>query len=242
MVDNSDEITHWRKSRLPEIPRASQLRDHCYLCGKRRSGLQKEHIIPKVVFKPFHTSSRITLKCCPDCHELKSRDDEYVSRAIQATSFVPESETAFSNLVRGFERQGAGQGLRNDFIQRFKPIEWRRDSGLYMGKAPALHLDSERVDRYCERISKGLWVRYTLGIIDWDGYDIDIRFQQVTQGNRLMQDVQPFMKEARFGEYWRNIISYFGDCNEHHAVWCLIFYGSHLFVVSFGPSQSNKSG
>jgi len=132
-----------RRPLFPVAP-TSELRQHCYLCGNSKMLLEVEHVVPRIMFAPNSPPEYVKLWSCRSCNKTKGKDDEYVTRYLQATSFTSAAKQGFGNAIRGFQRPLAGRGIHKDMIDRMKKVEVRSAGGIHLGATSALLLDSDR--------------------------------------------------------------------------------------------------
>lgn len=250
-------IVEFRQMEVPKplvyenfgIPDPSQLREmmqKCYLCGTGAEeltsdeSLQVEHVIPKVVFAPYNPQRYVKLAACRKCNKDKGFHDEYVTRYLQATSFVPSAYDGIKEAIRGFQNasgRGANVGLLNDLRARTTSLEMRSEGGFYLGNSPGLLLDIDRFKIYCSNIAKGLFVRNSLQFYDWDLYEIDVFFDQVAQNREMFDDehYRDFRSRTRFMERWGRTFYYRGDFDKGASMWQMVLYSSYIVTVTMIP-------
>ena len=79
----------------------------CYLCLQEMHGKHtKEHVISKVLFRPFQISNPILLNACLECNKKKGYEEEYVARQLQATSSNIKGREALKKSLKNRERGG----------------------------------------------------------------------------------------------------------------------------------------
>lgn len=217
----------------PPIPTDSLLRTHCYLCAQPHKNLEVEHVVPRVLFKGYDPGHYVKLWSCRECNAAKGLDDEFITRQIQATSFTPEAKAGFEHAVRGFQRGGQGKGMYHELRNRMEKVEARTSGGIILGQVPAFRIDYERFDRFFSNIAKGLFVRNSLTIHDWQEFEVNIQFEQGIQSMDLYHDplLESIRRDMKYSQYWENIFTYFTDFGHDHSASFLVFYSSYTVVV-----------
>ena len=159
---------------------------------------------------------------------------------MQASSFVDPAISGFQNALRGFQRPNSRRGLARDMADRLTKVPFTTAAGIYLGDAPALQLDGARFEQFVIRIAKGLWVRTSLSLFDWSQYNITCQIEQAIQSEELFRDpvVSNIRKISRYGEYWKNICSYFTDFTDQSSISILIFYSSYSTVITIVNKKS----
>ncbi len=103
-------IEHRTKNKLPKIEKNNPINITCYLCNSISTSLTEEHVIPKIIFRPNKPSHYTKLYACKKCNQEKGKNDERISRFLQATSFSKESEAGIQKMINGAIK-GNGVGL-----------------------------------------------------------------------------------------------------------------------------------
>lgn len=219
-----------------QIPRHHEILKKCYLCGSE-SNLDREHVIPKIIFRPSEATHPIILRSCRKCNnQLKGTNEEYIIRAIQITSFSKEAQRGFSKAIDGF-KNGHGLGIMGDLTKRMQKGELKTQEGVLLGVADLLKIDPLRMNTLIINIAKGLLTAHSLKIYNWSEYNIHLGFDQAVQNTFLIDDpvFKDVLKKSRFSQYWRHIFFYCGDFIEKEdiSIWNMIFYNSHMASVSF---------
>jgi len=173
------------------IPKDSAVREYCYLCGKaksqiladqpassKQSAFDREHVIPKVIFRPSEPTRPVILWSCRQCNITKERNDYYVTRFLQATSFLQPARRGIQGMLRGV-RKGNDLKLFQNLRSNMHPVELKSPGGLYLGRGDALYGDLNRFETFYSTLAKGIWTRHTLRIRDWSKYSITASFGQV---------------------------------------------------------------
>ncbi len=224
-------------SLLPVIPEKHLVRSRCYLCGSKKS-LDVDHVIPKVFFSPCTTTTYLKLWACKKCNKLKGKEDEYVARCLQTTSFIETAKKGFDEAIRGFKKghgMGIGIGILDNVLKY--PIKTRH--GEF---SEVLKLDKRRFNDYLKTIAKGLFVRNTLELYDWNEYEFECGIDQAMLDMKLYEE-EPFRTiwaKASFGEYWQHIFTYRGGVVGLNSVWVMCFYSSFFAAVTIHKKDNKK--
>lgn len=247
-------------SPIPSIKRNSELLNHCYLCGRSRAELEenstqdkshpvldREHVIPKVVFKPNATDKPVLLFACRACNQQKGLDDEFITNHIQIGAFNTGSEERLKRIRRSFERPQAA-GLRADFDQRISVDDVYSRDGTYLGVAPTLRLDEQRFNTFFTNIAKGLWVRNTLRLKNWSEFDVSVGIEQTAIDDRMFHDpaIVGVIKNRQCAEWWEDHFLYFGAYppaihidSDRASFWFMYLYTSFSAYVIFTHKEGS---
>jgi len=221
---------------LPAIPSGHPLLKKCYLCGSNQD-LTVEHVVPKVVFAPHTPGSYVKLATCRPCNTQKGKDEEYVTRFLQAGGFSDVARAGFEKAIEGFMRPGR-EGLRHDMIQRLAKAEVKIHDGP-TGTVDIIKLDKKRSNDFILRIAKGLWVRNTLRHFGWDLYQTSIGLDQALQDTTLWtgDGFKKIWRDGQFGQYWQHAFAYRGSCANDDAS---MFYSSYFAAAAFVKTTPKK--
>ncbi len=222
----------------PEPPEGHAIRNTCYLCGSN-TDLSIDHVIPKVLFKPSTTNNYIKLWACKKCNKLKGKEDEYITRCLQSTSFIETAKKGFAGAVRGFVN-GHGIGIGRGILDNISKCEIETKHGKF---SEVLKLDKNRFNDYLKIIAKGLIVRNTLELYDWEEYEFHCGIDQAILDMKL-RDEEPFKtiwEKAKLGEYWQHIFTYRGEVIGSKMIWVMCFYSSFFASVGINKKSINKS-
>ncbi|MEI6040515.1 MAG: hypothetical protein WCP93_04170 [Candidatus Berkelbacteria bacterium] len=221
---------------ITSIPKNHEILQKCYLCGDQ-SDLDREHVIPKVIFRPNRPTNPIILKSCKRCNNnLKGKNEEYMVRAIQLTSFNEEAQKGFDKAINGFNK-GQGLGIRGSLISKMQKGGLKTQEGVLLGTVNLLNINAKRMNDLIINIAKGLLVAHSLKLYDWSKYNVRIRFDQTVQDMFLINDpnFRDIINKSRFSQNWNGNFFYCGDFIEdgNISIWTMIFYNSHIATVSF---------
>jgi len=125
--------------------------------------------------------------------------------------------------------------------------ELRTAAGLYLPPRPTILIDVARLEDYLTRIAKGLHVRNTLTIPNWNDYEIDVHFEQVAQSRKIsnLPGIEDMQERARFGQLWENAFSYLGDVARFESglgsIWTMSFYASFSVIAIVAPKEDDET-
>jgi hypothetical protein len=130
----------------------------CGYCGKEER-LTRDHIPPQCLFPEPRCADLITVPCCEQCRDGWSDDDEYFRTVvINASQLYGDKLAAPINnaMLRSLSKLQKRKFSRM-IIDSICEIPLETDSGIYLGHAPALMFDQDRVNRVSQRIVRGLF-------------------------------------------------------------------------------------
>ena len=136
----------------------------CYICAADGAN-SRDHVIPKCLFTPPLPANLLTLPAHYSCH--KRLAEEYV-RAILSGLSAPVSRTgmnlwdASTGDGRAARSLAGNPGLAAQLRGGMVPsIDVYTPAGIYLGTAPAVRFDRERVYPGLEKIVRGLYRHHT---------------------------------------------------------------------------------
>ena len=124
----------------------------CAYCGKADPET-RDHTPPRALF-PSASPNLLTVPCCETCRVSQPKDDEYFRAALLAAEElqdVPEACEAREAILRSFRRP-EGQRFGRRIVSAFEEVDVVSPGGVWIGRQPALRLESERMNRVAERI------------------------------------------------------------------------------------------
>lgn len=239
----------------PQLRPSHPVLQQCYFCGSTLN-LTTEHVTPKIMFKPHTTDTRLTLKSCRQCNATKSREDEYVLRYLQATSFIPEARECWLEGVRGFRRANSsspiftgntspGGGLRQDMISRLQQMTFTTDSGLVVDRGNVMGIDNRRFERYIVDLAKGLWVRNSAQQIPWQDYEVNMDVRQLiqSQASRISSQGPPYTMALHSSPEGAINGQYLYSQEPFKSIWANGRYGQYwtkIFTYAGGVTDNNE--
>jgi hypothetical protein len=218
------------KSRLPVT---------CVYCGDR-SICTKEHVIPRCLFPQEDRSPRsdlVIVPVCRECNEGKGDDDAYIR-----DSFTADIACSGNAVVRTVQKAAFRSAAtnRSDLVRaakskmRIQAVE--SPSGLYLGHHHTIPLDWERVSRYFELVTRGLyWKKFAKRLPD--DYAFKVLRVHASCYKELLHDAMenggvccPVIGEGVFGCSFRVIAE-----DPFSSLWLMCFYNSIFISVETGP-------
>jgi hypothetical protein len=130
----------------------------CGYCGKEQC-LTRDHVPPRNLFPGPRSADLITVPCCEQCRTGWSDDDEYFRTVVVNADQLygdnlaaPINDAMLRSLSKARKRR-----FSQMIIDSICKIPLETDSGIYLGHAPALKFDQDRVNRVSQRIVRGLF-------------------------------------------------------------------------------------
>ncbi len=173
----------------------------------------------------------------------KTYHEQYVLASMVLSS---STETVLSQSEHRIRAVTAGHavGLYSGILKRMRTTEIHSPGGVYLGDVETFTIATERFRPFLENIGKGLWVRHTLTIPTWDDYTVDVQLKQLTSFDSPLQKPAflDMLSAARWGAKWGSAFEYAGGgVASAVTYWILLFYGTHLGLVSFRRTTDTTS-
>lgn len=199
----------------------------CAYCGDVKP-LTKDHIPPRNIFPKPRSNDLITVPCCEECRVGWCKDDEYFRLAVTVNANVDEDPNAKKNhevILRSLKRPEKKKF--SAFVnESLGSVEVRSKAGIYLGEAPAIKIDKERIDRVSERIIRGLFYKEA-GIPLPEEYHVKNVIMQQGYGS-LIKDI-PQSKFKPWVDVGDGQFSYTyaqTDEDPYSMVWLTLYYGN----------------
>ncbi len=143
-----------------ELPRGGRISSAsiCVYCGEPSS--TRDHVPPNLLYPKPRPSNLISVPSCETCNGGFSMDDEYLRVAVALRSDLakhPQVQWLFGPTIRGLNRPQQ-RGFAKAILSAVKHVPVHTREGIYLGDAPALIVDLERLRRTAERIVRGLYL------------------------------------------------------------------------------------
>lgn len=131
-------------------------RRRCTYC-KEGEGTTSDHIPPRSFFGNPPPRNLITVLCCETCRVRDQQDDQFI-RNLFVSFRDTESHPAVVSQVAGRRDRSFTHDITQaaKLIEMVVPAEVRGPDGLPVRIAPAFRLNDPRVDRFIERVSRGV--------------------------------------------------------------------------------------
>jgi cation transport regulator ChaB len=210
----------------------------CVYCG-RNSPLTKDHVIPRSLFVSPFPPNLITVPCCEQCNNLKSRDEDYLRDLLTTDIYAnthPIAENIFKDKVARSARRNSSEFAHKVVTSaRSEPFYTR--GGVYLGNVVAIPVDEIRMTGIFTRIVRGLYYEARKQRIPdnyifkvwryqpWDFLEALEYFKQMhMNGPRILGDV--------FGYAFLSVQE-----DPLMTLWLLWFYKRAFFSVSVGNPE-----
>jgi len=163
----------------------------CAYCGSM-TYCTPDHIPPKNLFpKPW--KGLVTVPACNTCHSNTSRDDEYFRLKILMRENVlsnPGAKKQWKIALRSLTKTEA-VGLRKRVVSDIMLVEFKTQSGLYLGTRPGYNVDMDRIHNVLRRIVRGLYFKETKKTL---GLNTPISLYMDDDFNKLQSQTQRTLK------------------------------------------------
>lgn len=207
------------------------MKKSCVYCGST-ANLTKDHIPPRCFFDTPPPPNLITVPSCRTCNERFSRDDEKARNLLTSLEFTV-LHSAVRNELEGKRNRSMAAARANlkamldcmTLADRYSP------GGVYLGTAPALNLDQPCMNRFFERLTRGLLYRENrIGFIkcrvEWK------KAPCLSDVPNMPAQLQEFLRQPRVvRSFGQDHFSYAGwFCTGHAAsYWRIRFYAGIEF-------------
>ena len=127
----------------------------CIYCGQKE-GTTRDHIPPKCLFlRPCPNIARITVPCCEPCRRRDAKNDELIRNLLVSTREAEPHPVVQTQLAaarnRSFDHPSQFKAVLRQMVQ----ADVCR-GGIYLRSAPAFNLDRPFMNRFFERVARGL--------------------------------------------------------------------------------------
>ncbi|MBN8493861.1 MAG: hypothetical protein J0M00_20820 [Burkholderiales bacterium] len=149
----------------------------------------------------------VTVYACCTCHDSYKLDDEYFRVTLSVRDDLPiGSDSQFlRDQTRKTLRDPAATAFRKAIRASTVRVPIHSPSGVYLGHATALKIDTARVKRTAERIVRGLYGKF-LGHPLPQAYDLQV----------VLLDLQRDMSALKNPEV-QEVLMLLGKCGKHRA-------------------------
>lgn len=258
-------ITSDGESRLGpsyKITKKDKLMQGCYLCedGARHTNLEKEHVLPKVLFTPDSCGDPLVLRACSLHNREKAKLDEFAARILQLTADNSSSkryERWLERSRKSFQQMNIQPGgrLLKEIMDSLAFRDITTPAGIVLQeKQPSIKIDDGRMNDFFTNIVKGLTVAETGRFYNWNDYDFHFdSAQTLNSSNRLMDNPEhPLYMAFRNRQYvreWSGIFSFFGTVvrdeendDRYAATWGMVAYGTYAILALVIPKEDSIRG
>jgi hypothetical protein len=145
----------------------------CTYCGK--TATSKDHVPPKCFFSEPYPPNLITVPSCESCNKRFDEEIDVLARNRLASILQNESHPAVRDQLSEKRSRSYRRKKRNlkHAIDGITSKEVFSSGGVFLGWAPAIKLDDPVMDKFFERLGRGLirkvcGVGYVDCVVEWD--------------------------------------------------------------------------
>lgn len=217
----------------------SKIKKMCAYCGIR-PGTTRDHVVPVALFPKPLPSVMVTVGSCQECNQAKGELDTYLRDYL--ISDIDTSRSQVAGVIRDGEFLRSMQTNRSLLAReaaptvRIEPI--RSPAGLFLGYAPTIRIDGERIRAVFEYIVRGLYFKLLRRRIP-DDYKFEVsRVDRLHASDAFREAFQLQPKNyRRLGEGVFDCMFFYSMEDEFVSMWDLVFYNSILIRVETEPPQ-----
>ena len=206
----------------------------CTYCGQQ-GAITRDHVPPDSIFSDPKPPNLVTVPACLPCNEAFKLDDEYFRTFVVTAGFQNRSARNLWN--RKIIASPHAESIRQILRRSMKDLELRSPGGIYLGTAPAVTLDAQRILRIAARIVLGLL---------WHHYRVRLEPSIKIYAGRLwkLDGMETLLSACVKCSIGNDIFAYAHavpreDVNQ--GVWFLEFYGGPMFFVVAVRQQQIES-
>jgi hypothetical protein len=130
----------------------------CVYCGEIRP-VTRDHVIPRTLFATPPPPNLITVPCCLECNNEKSKDDDYLRDILTADIYAnahPIARSIFEGkVIKSVRRNSSDFARVATTSARTNPIYTKR--GVYLGSVISIAVDADRIKTIFTRVVRGLY-------------------------------------------------------------------------------------
>jgi len=197
----------------------------------------RDHVPPKNLFAKPRPSDLITVPSCLKCNGEFGKDDEQVRNIITSLENVENHPSVQSQLAkkrnRSLERKEGKNNLRH-LTDSLKPVDLVTDTGKVIERRIAFDLDQPVMDRFAERVTRGLLyhesdIGYTVGTVKWriapDADDFD----------GMPKDMKEFLSSHKPKSIGNGVFKYIGYVypGRPGSLWLFRFFDGFEIMTLF---------
>jgi hypothetical protein len=195
----------------------------------------KDHVPPKCFFTETKPANLITVPCCHTCNKFYGDEIDTHARNTISALHNNEGHWAVSNEIAGKRDRSYTKKSGNvEYIASIvKPKEVVTPEGIILGVAPALNLNNRVMNKFFERLARGL-IREVVGVrsigyrFEWGL--MDSLLSHIGSPQVLLKNVGPPIRGRDIGE---DTFSYYGwfEKERPESLWVVRFYGGEEFYL-----------
>ena len=208
----------------------------CAYCGRRTTGLEREHAIPRCLYPLSRAKSRvqrITVPSCVACNRGWA-DDEAQFRNVLVLSGEPNAavQELWETTARRSFHEVDGRRRLQDLLDRMVPVQVEGQDRWMIYPAR-----DERVLRVLRKIVRGLSHFHGVeSAVSEERVWVDVMKYRIPE--ELVADIKFHHREPDVCEYWYEAY----DDGEVSSVWLLRFFERRVFVGSVSRILDVRGG
>lgn len=210
----------------------------CAYCG-RKGEVEKEHVFPRALFPKGHRLNLITVPSCRQCNKNYQKDEEYFKfmMVIAFPSFEgSEYAKAIWPKIEAMMRRDESRRFLANVLGKWKQVDIVI-KGIYLGTAPALELDWNRIAGVITKFVKGLYFYHQQKALD-NETRIIVRGFDIEQIEKFLNetDMKPYLPSLQKRSVGPGTVKYAfaiaGD-NPKASWWIFNFYDNYITFMAF---------
>ena len=180
----------------------------CFICGENDAD-SVDHIPPKCLFlKKYREQgeSLITVPAHISCNKSFEKDDEYFRYFLSIPAYWTSdlARELWDKKINKQVHRKESVKYRKYLLDNIQDADIRSETGIILGRAPVAALDSKRVERVIERITRGIYYKINRNILP---LDTQIESQMLEVQSALNQ-IARFKVENKFKSIGNTIFKY----------------------------------
>jgi HNH endonuclease len=206
----------------------------CIYCGKKEPN-ERDHIPPKSFFPEPRPSNLITVPSCSDCNREYGKTDEIVRNLLTSLDTTEIHQAVIEQLGdkrnRALERNGGIHSFKY-LLENITLVDRFSESGSYLGKFPAFKLDTDVMDKFIERMARGLLFHLTG--IGFGNYTFEWKLSPPTSDfYKLPENIKTFFLSGYKETFGDSVFSYAGYTwpGKISSLWLMSFYSGIEFMI-----------
>ncbi len=213
----------------------------CGLCGERPA-TTRDHLPPKGLFALPLPPNLITVPACTQCnHEGSKFDDEFQAylaihvggKSASGDQFF--AQRAKSSILKNRKRSRI-------MLSRMKRVNVMTDSGLFLGKTPAILWDGDAHDLVVARMIRGLYWHHTGQILP-RSVEVTAHWYKAIKKEMVLPFLVVKGEHAGVRKIGGDQFSYgflFDPAGSGHSVWLFQFHRAHACGGTTRPTSSKS--
>jgi hypothetical protein len=214
----------------------------CAYCGSKDPKTM-DHIPPRGLFPKPWPDDLVTLPCCESCRSGQSDDDEYFRAVILTSETIgddPRIEGPMAANVRALQKPQK-VGFKHMVLNSLTYTDVITEAGIFIRRAPAIRIDSDRINSVIERIFRGLFYREFNIPVPEDHVMYISLDQHGTRAKAITDKVGGF-EDIRWVA--NRMFAYTfakAEDREYASIWLGLLYEGVTLIGMIRPKQDDKS-